>query len=503
MPQTKKTIPSRKKVTKKAKPRKNTKITSRRLSRFKIVSIIAIILFAAVGTYLTFHSSANTVNFVRVGVHPQAAAQPTSYGKTIAALEGWNGKLYSGYGDWGINSAVNTGPITINPLDVSTNSFGSSALVSALPSCSTALSSTEVCNHAAHSTHSWRKINGGLYAPSAQSAGADYIVGTIDSAGKPVWKNSQAGGFTHAFDVASLTGSDLWIVGQTGPNAIARRSLDGGTSWQDMRSVPTSNGSSTARFFGAGVYKGKLYLQAINNDAGSSIAEKQSKVFDPATNTWSDGPSIGVFNHAEEFAGKMVYVRSFASGIWSGLFQAFDGTAVTTPGSLYVYNYTIDRSSNTLYVVTTAGEIKKTTDLITWTSVGTVRYGTSITMLNGTLYVGGSDSAIYKQEVGSPVVTTPPPITPTPADTIAPTISINQPASGSNVGSRVNVQAAGSDNVQVTKIELFIDGVLVKSVAGNSIKYGWKVGNFGNHTIVVKAYDAAANVGQASSTVTR
>ena len=90
------------------------------------------------------------------------------------------------------------------------------------------------------------------------------------------------------------------------------------------------------------------------------------------------------------------------------------------------------------------------------------------------------------------------------SDTTPPTTSVTAPANGATVSGTVTVSATGSDNVGVTKMEVYIDGALKTSNTNStSISYSWNttgVSN-GSHTIQSKAYDAASNVGT-SPTVT-
>jgi hypothetical protein len=67
----------------------------------------------------------------------------------------------------------------------------------------------------------------------------------------------------------------------------------------------------------------------------------------------------------------------------------------------------------------------------------------------------------------------------------------------------VNVAAAAADSVGVTKFEFYVDGALKATDTTNSYGYAWDTSNLanGSHTLFVKAYDAAGNIGQ-SSTVT-
>lgn len=90
------------------------------------------------------------------------------------------------------------------------------------------------------------------------------------------------------------------------------------------------------------------------------------------------------------------------------------------------------------------------------------------------------------------------------SDTTPPTTSVSAPTNGATVSATVTVSATASDNVGVTKMEIYIDGALKTSNTNStSISYSWSttgVAN-GSHTIQSKAYDAAGNIGT-SATVT-
>ena len=89
-------------------------------------------------------------------------------------------------------------------------------------------------------------------------------------------------------------------------------------------------------------------------------------------------------------------------------------------------------------------------------------------------------------------------------DTTPPSTSVTAPANGATVSSTVSVTATASDNIAVTKMEIYIDGTLrTSNTSATSLTYSWNTTTFanGSHTIVSKAYDAAGNVGT-SSTIT-
>jgi subtilisin family serine protease len=86
-------------------------------------------------------------------------------------------------------------------------------------------------------------------------------------------------------------------------------------------------------------------------------------------------------------------------------------------------------------------------------------------------------------------------------DTTAPTITINSPNDGSKVTTNVSVKVNAADNVAVTKVELYIDGMLqgVSTAAPFTTKWNTAKAAKGPHSLLCKAYDSAGNVGLSQS----
>jgi hypothetical protein len=86
-------------------------------------------------------------------------------------------------------------------------------------------------------------------------------------------------------------------------------------------------------------------------------------------------------------------------------------------------------------------------------------------------------------------------------DSQQPTASVTFPTGGTVSGGIVTVTASASDNVGVTQVEFYIDGVLRCTDASSPYSCDWDVTNHKrlvSHSIYVKAYDAALNVGQSA-----
>ncbi|UFS69144.1 Ig-like domain-containing protein [Geomonas sp. RF6] len=86
------------------------------------------------------------------------------------------------------------------------------------------------------------------------------------------------------------------------------------------------------------------------------------------------------------------------------------------------------------------------------------------------------------------------------ADGTAPTASISAPAGGSTVTGTTTVSIGASDNVGVSKVELYVNGVLQGSDTAAPYAVSWNTANVANstYTLTAKAYDAAGNIGQSA-----
>jgi hypothetical protein len=85
-------------------------------------------------------------------------------------------------------------------------------------------------------------------------------------------------------------------------------------------------------------------------------------------------------------------------------------------------------------------------------------------------------------------------------DTTPPSVNLTAPVSGSVVSGTAKVAATATDNVGVTRIEFYVDNALKQSGTGTT--YAWDTSSYTNasHTLQVRAYDAAGNVGSSAAT---
>ena len=341
--------------------------------------------------------STHAAPFHLVATHPDAAVQATTTGKMLSTLMPFNGKLYAGYGDY---DPQNTGPIGIRAFDPTSGQFTEQLL------------KRPQSPHGAETNAllMFREIGGRLYAPHIdpwpdpppQGELGGYSLGIAGGPGAgDTWTDHRVVQGIHLFDMATFDGTDLWLVGSSGVNAVAWRKRDQTSDWELSLSVPPQRGGAGARFYAIHAYNGKLYTQGQELDP-SWGPHAVSKVFDG--NSWSDGPSLGggyVGNmwHPETFAGEMVYDR--VRGGQAGRISKFNGTRTTLAypdPAVTFYDYTID--GDTLYALLTDGRIMKTKDLAAWTLLDTApATARSLGVLDHTLYAGATAAQLYRYNV--------------------------------------------------------------------------------------------------------
>lgn len=321
--------------------------------------------------------------FVSVGIHPGANAQTTSTGKQISVLFPWKGKLYAGYGDYG----ANTGPIDIYSFDPDSQVFNF------------------VWEANTEAIYNYRAFNGKVFAPAidrkSYSKPGDYTM--LDTNG--VWAdyNFSGSSSTHVYDAAQLNDTLIYMVGSQDERAAVWESKDCGNTWKTIHydTAISGNPNDFARYYFAGSYQNKLYVQAT--DYYGSL-HPYSEVWDGVE--WKHHVSLfgsSTFAHGlrpDTFANKLIYLSpQYGTPGYASPFRVFDGTTATVLNNMWVIDFIVD--SNYLYALVDSGfgtiHVKRTADLITWNILARAPYGCkSLAIMDDRIYLGMANAEIMQ-----------------------------------------------------------------------------------------------------------
>jgi hypothetical protein len=91
--------------------------------------------------------------------------------------------------------------------------------------------------------------------------------------------------------------------------------------------------------------------------------------------------------------------------------------------------------------------------------------------------------------------------TSTGADTAAPTVFVVAPIGGSTLSGTTPISIAASDNVAVTRVELYLGNALLTTITSAPFSFNWDttLTTNGSYTLIAKAYDAAGNSAQSGA----
>lgn len=352
-----------------------------------VIGLLGVLFAFQKKFYDSKESQALETTFSYLGTHPGAAVQPTTVGQRITTLKGFNNKLYAGYGDYGANS----GPIAVTPFDLSTNAFAATPEL---------VQNTQMIGL-------YRTINNKLYSPSIDIRTSNYAVADFTN-GTAAWKefswrdSTQKVPFMiHVFDMNTSNGTDLWMAGSSNQDATLFRSTDGGATWTEMQRI-VGNATTYHRYYGVVALNDKVYVQPFSVSSGVVAPAGNSRMY--SNGTWSNGPKLTTgYNvwHPEQFAGKAVYFNwASVDSMSPSCLNVFNGSSVSTScPSGGISDYAID--GDTLYAIN-SGKVYSTKDLNSWYLQGSGPLNAvSITVMNGKIYVGTTDSKLYSAPVNS------------------------------------------------------------------------------------------------------
>lgn len=471
------------------------------LSKKIILSLSALFLVLIFSTNQTF--AARTLNFTELGTLPEAAAQTTDQGKTLNSLAIFDGKLLASYGDYN----ANTGPITINPFDLTSQTFDGSAI--SVP---------------AESIGTWRVINGKIYATTIDptcsgSCPAGYVVYTPGSG----WEVKTPVNAEHMYDIATLDGTDLWLFGGDQSTAYAWRSTDDGATWSiaQTHNLNPENGDDSERYYWGAALDGKMYMQSdVYNTAN------EAQIFD-GTN-WTTGTTDAICGTGDssrgpgpvEFNDKLIcpnygeQVHPY-NGQTSDDYNLLHNTDCSPSTHCYSgwqkpYVFT---ASDKLYLLNSGysgnqeseyhSSLIFSNNLEDWQQYNGLPLTASSAAIDeqaGKLYVGTSDSKIYVADIPGPDIT-------------PPTVNLTSPTDGSTFNTSVlQVTADASDSESgVSKVEFYVNNELVSTDKTGPYSANWQnqytSGSWqkpaGQYTFKAIAYDGEGNSTESSgATVT-
>jgi hypothetical protein len=86
-----------------------------------------------------------------------------------------------------------------------------------------------------------------------------------------------------------------------------------------------------------------------------------------------------------------------------------------------------------------------------------------------------------------------------PLDTENPIVTITSHQSREQIFTYfTTIKATITDNIGITKVDLLIDGVIIQTITNSPYEFEWDTRDYskGNHSVIIKAYDEAGNVGK-------
>ncbi len=340
--------------------------------------------FAGVATTAATLPRATSTRWERLGAHPGATAQPTAAGRQIADLEIYRGMLFAGYGDWN----GNTGPISIDPFDISRGRFIGD-------------------RHRAytHAIHTWRITSAGLMAPNIDPLG-DAPVAALDPRGgfswSPdglTWKQQPVGASFHVFDITDSDAGRFAVGsgsfgGQAGPMAWRRTAA---YTWERSFARDGVPAQSQDRYHWIAAADGVAYLQAGWSGGGFGPMRRFHQGY------WQEMPLVRERFHLGTVGSR---VQSCDGRLLSG---GSTGLRVFTPSTRRIHTVgmpggaaIIDLyvSGRTVYVLTrdrvfvsrNAGET-----FAGW--ISPVSGATSLAVGGGRIYLGTSSGVLYAHDL--------------------------------------------------------------------------------------------------------
>jgi thermitase len=283
------------------------------------------------------------------------------------------------------------------------------------------------------------------------------------------------------------------VAATTSTNTLASFSNYG--PWIDL-SAPGANILTTTSTSGYGYWNGTSFSSPIAAGVGALVLavkpslSAQGLVSLLEQNTDNIGSS-SIFGYGLVDAGKAVAAALATATVVPAVSITAPASGASLTGTVNVTGTATDSLGITgvkLYCDgILVGSTASSAYSIPWNS-GSVAGGAH------TLTVTATDNAGNAGSSSLPINVTLPP--PPPADTTAPTVQITSPGNGSLVsGVNIAITVAAQDNVGVSQVSVYIDGVQQYTGTTAPYSFNWNIKKVssGTHAIMATAWDAAGN----------
>ncbi|MGB4762378.1 MAG: hypothetical protein WBP12_03410 [Candidatus Saccharimonas sp.] len=303
------------------------------------------------------------LTFTSLGALPSANNEPSRLGKRISDLLVYNNKIYPAFGD----ATDNYGPVDLELYDLSTRIYTGPLLTLQTESLSP-----------------FKALSSGIYAPTYDPIGAGPAGYARSNDNGASWVTNLPITGRHLLDIQEYNG-DLFAAGAQGSAGIIWRSTDDGATWSVSLSQ-TSPYSTNVRFYWMLEMNGLLYAQA-------SIPDSPVQVFNGTS--WSAATT----NPVSYYWQRPILFKNKIISQLNGM-SSYDGTTVSVVSNFsgIVRDFYVD--GDYLYVLRDNNSVVRTTDLLSWESLGSVPTGAySLAIYNDRLYIGAYGALIYESSL--------------------------------------------------------------------------------------------------------
>ena len=278
-----------------------------------------------------------------------------------------------------------------------------------------------------------------------------------------------------AWNVAILPVKTMNSSGSGSYSAIANGitySADRGAKIINLSLGGTSSSSTLANAVAYAWNKGSLLVAAAGNNGTSTTVYPAAYPNVVAVSATTSADTLASFSSFGSFVDLSAPGQDITTSWINGGFITISGTSFSSPLTAGVAALALSRNPALSNAQLSSLLTANTDDL------GAAGYDT--------FFGAGRLNAAKVVAAAAPVI-----------DTIAPTTAVTNPKNGASIANTrsVSVTVASSDNVRVTKAELYINGRLTASSTSGNLTFSWNTSKLarGTYQLQSKAFDAAGN----------